>query len=202
MNDDLVQPARGFGTHPHRDAEIVTYIVRGGLTHKDSMGTSETLGRGSIQFMTAGSGIRHSEHNLNPSDDLRFIQMWLTPRQRGLEPNYGSLVGGPQVDAARQGKWNHLVSDTRSDVDTPVQINTDANMYVSQIGVKDALSIEIAAGRMAYCLCIEGGVDLTNESDGREEGLVQHDACQVQPGRLLITTTSEEALVLLVEMSQ
>merc|ERR1719263_1909714 len=71
LNDDLVQPARGFGTHPHRDMEIVTYVVRGSLTHKDSMGTSETLGRGSIQFMTAGTGIQHSEHNLDPSADLR-----------------------------------------------------------------------------------------------------------------------------------
>merc|ERR1712159_863460 len=93
MNDDLVQPARGFGTHPHRDMEIVTFVVRGSLSHQDSMGTQETLGRGSIQFMTAGRGVQHSEHNLHKSQDLRFIQMWLVPRSRGLQPSYGSLVG-------------------------------------------------------------------------------------------------------------
>jgi redox-sensitive bicupin YhaK (pirin superfamily) len=81
MNDDLVQPSRGFGAHPHRDAEIVTYIVQGQLTHKDSMGTRETLGRGSVQFMTAGSGVTHSEHNLDAKHPLRFIQMWFTPRR-------------------------------------------------------------------------------------------------------------------------
>merc|ERR1719310_477724 len=79
MNDDLVQPDRGFGMHPHRDMEILTYIVDGFLTHKDSMGTEETIGRGSIQFMTAGTGIRHSEHNLQTSTPLRFVQMWITP---------------------------------------------------------------------------------------------------------------------------
>lgn len=75
MNDDLVQPSRGFGTHPHREMEIVTYIVEGELTHKDSMGTEETLHRGSIQFMTAGTGVSHSEHNRHPSKPLRFIQV-------------------------------------------------------------------------------------------------------------------------------
>ena len=85
MNDDLVQPSRGFGAHPHRDAEIVTYIVAGELTHKDSMGTRETLGRGSVQFMTAGAGITHSEHNLSADHPLRFIQMWFTPRRCGVK---------------------------------------------------------------------------------------------------------------------
>ena len=77
LNDDLVQPARGFGTHPHRDMEICTYVVEGSLSHQDSMGTEETLGRGSIQFMTAGTGVRHSEHNLATDKPLRFIQMWI-----------------------------------------------------------------------------------------------------------------------------
>uniref|UniRef100_A0A7S2TL20 Pirin N-terminal domain-containing protein n=1 Tax=Lotharella oceanica TaxID=641309 RepID=A0A7S2TL20_9EUKA len=90
MNDDLVQPKRGFGEHPHRDAEICTYVVHGQLTHQDSMGTKESLGKGSIQFMTAGTGVRHSEHNLH-NEPLRFIQMWLTPKAGGLKPNYGSM---------------------------------------------------------------------------------------------------------------
>eukprot|EP00669_Euglena_mutabilis_P009765 TRINITY_DN4599_c0_g1_i1.p1 TRINITY_DN4599_c0_g1~~TRINITY_DN4599_c0_g1_i1.p1 ORF type:complete len:219 (+),score=28.73 TRINITY_DN4599_c0_g1_i1:23-658(+) len=89
LNDDVVQPHRGFGTHPHRDMEIVTYIVDGELTHQDSTGTKETLGRGSVQFMTAGSGIRHSEFNHGDSP-LRLVQMWFTPRRSGLAPAYGS----------------------------------------------------------------------------------------------------------------
>ena len=82
MNDDLVQPHRGFGMHGHRDVEIVTYIVEGILTHQDSMGTHESLGRGSVQFMTAGTGIQHSEHNRQDTP-LRFVQIWITPRAHG-----------------------------------------------------------------------------------------------------------------------
>ena len=93
MNDDLVQPSRGFGSHPHRNAEICTYVVEGELTHKDSMGTKETITRGAIQFMTAGSGIVHSEHNLHEEKPLRFIQMWITPKRDNLKPNYGSFSG-------------------------------------------------------------------------------------------------------------
>ena len=89
MNDDLVQPHRGFGMHGHRDAEILTYVVDGSLTHRDNIGTHETLGRGSLQFMTAGTGIRHSETNQG-DNPLRFIQTWIVPRVDGLKPKYGS----------------------------------------------------------------------------------------------------------------
>jgi redox-sensitive bicupin YhaK (pirin superfamily) len=102
MNDDLVQPDRGFGAHPHRDVEICTYVVEGSLTHKDSMGTSESLGRGAIQFMTAGSGVTHSEHNLDKENPLRFIQIWINTRKRGLPPNYGSNAGNAD---ARRNNW-------------------------------------------------------------------------------------------------
>lgn len=79
LNDDRVQPSRGFGTHGHANMEIITYIVEGELTHQDSMGTAETLGRGAVQFMTAGHGVRHSEHNHSPDKPLRFIQVSSCP---------------------------------------------------------------------------------------------------------------------------
>eukprot|EP00802_Teleaulax_amphioxeia_P025728 Tamp_26633.p1 GENE.Tamp_26633~~Tamp_26633.p1 ORF type:complete len:287 (-),score=8.55 Tamp_26633:26-799(-) len=121
MNDDLVQPARGFGTHPHREMEICTYVVEGSLTHQDSMGTQETLGPGSIQYMTAGTGIQHSEHNRSPDAPLRFIQMWIVPSARGLTPNYGSACGS---DIVRTDIWAHMVSDVKSQNKTPVKIFT------------------------------------------------------------------------------
>ena len=102
LNDDLVQPLRGFGEHPHRDTEICTYIVDGYLTHQDSMGTKETLQRGDIQFMTAGRGVYHQEHNLHDTLPLRFIQIWITPRTRGLKPNYGSGRGDIE---RRRNQW-------------------------------------------------------------------------------------------------
>lgn len=175
MNDDLVQPSRGFGAHPHRDMEIITFVVEGSLTHKDSMGTEETLGRGSVQFMTAGTGVRHSEHNLDPARPLRFIQSWVTPRARGLHPNYGSAVGDAAAAAARRNRWAHLVSDVRSEAKTPVKINQDCNVHVVELDAGSAAPpLEIRAGRQAYMLTVEGDLMLPGES------LQRHDACKLQ----------------------
>ena len=129
MNDDLVQPRRGFGAHPHRDMEILTVIVDGKLTHKDSTGAEETLGRGSIQFMTAGTGVLHSEHNLQ-EQPLRFIQCWVLPRKRGLPPNYGSMQVEQIVQQQRRNEWFHAASDVLQPNTTPIKVNQDiASMF-------------------------------------------------------------------------
>lgn len=166
MNDDLVQPDRGFGTHPHNNMEICTYVVDGFLTHKDSMGTKETLGRGSIQFMTAGTGIRHSEFNECKDKPLRFIQMWINPRSFALPPNYGSLSGaGEEQLAARKDKWAHLVSDVANDsVETPVKINQDANIFVTELSPGNTVELSVKPDRQAYFLCIEGAATIESGS--------------------------------------
>mmetsp|Transcript_31513 Transcript_31513/g.92427 ORF Transcript_31513/g.92427 Transcript_31513/m.92427 type:complete len:325 (+) Transcript_31513:109-1083(+) len=172
MNDDLVQPNRGFGTHPHRDMEIITYIVEGELTHKDSMGTEETLGRGSIQFMTAGTGVRHSEHNLNKDKPLRFIQTWITPSGYGLTPNYGSCSGNA---SERKGKLQHLVSNAMDpSTKTPVEINQDCDAFAAELAMGESVELDIPGGRMAYLLCMEGGVKLSDEAE-----LKRHDAAEI-----------------------
>lgn len=175
MNDDLVQPSRGFGAHGHREMEICTYVVHGELTHKDSMGTSESLGKGSIQFMTAGTGVQHSEHNLHPEEALRFIQMWIVPSSRGLEPNYGSMCGS-KVD--RSNKWAHLVSDVKSAAQTPVKINQDANIFATELGQGKSLTLSIGAGRQAYLLCIDGGIDVKSAAKALDS-LQKHDAAEI-----------------------
>eukprot|EP00932_Pfiesteria_piscicida_P007985 SRR837773.18241.p1 GENE.SRR837773.18241~~SRR837773.18241.p1 ORF type:complete len:217 (-),score=59.62 SRR837773.18241:392-1021(-) len=199
MNDDLVQPDRGFGTHPHSNMEIVTFVISGGLTHEDSQGNSETLGRGSVQFMTAGSGIRHSEHNMDKSEPLRFIQTWILPRTRGLPPNYGSMVGGEEAAEMRRGKWAHIVSDVENRaVAAPVQINQDCNGYVIELDAGAAAPpLEIRSGRQAYMLCLEGEVQSAEGS-----GLRQHDGAEVKgPFELrLAATAAAPAMVLLFEM--
>jgi hypothetical protein len=134
MNDDLVQGERGFGMHPHRDVEIVTYIVDGILTHADSMGTSESLGRGSVQFMTAGTGISHSEQNLEPAP-LRFVQIWITPRRVGLKPRYGGYDGTTaSAKAARTNALCQVVgdADNAAHAAVPVRIAQDCSMYVAE----------------------------------------------------------------------
>lgn len=198
LNDDLVQPDRGFGMHPHRDMEILTYIVDGFLTHKDSMGTEETIGRGSIQFMTAGTGIRHSEHNLRPDTPLRFIQMWITPSQRGLRPKYGSMVGDDKAAKDRKDKWAQIVSNVSGKVSAPVQINQDCNMFVTELS-PDSTSppFEINEGRQAYMLCLEGKLSLGDQ----EPSLRRHDAAELKgPLTLELVAGGEGSFVLLLEM--
>ncbi|KAL7533259.1 hypothetical protein ACHAXR_005130 [Thalassiosira sp. AJA248-18] len=187
MNDDFVQPDRGFGTHGHSNMEIVTYIVQGKLTHKDSMGTSETLGRGSVQFMTAGRGVNHSEFNRAKESGLRFIQTWIVPRTTGLVPNYGSFdpdgESGKNVCTANN-QWRHLVSDVQDgSTDTPVQIEQDANLYVAEMD-RDGLSLDfqLKKDRMAYALCVEGSVKL-HDGSGKEVILEQHDGCEIKSVR-------------------
>merc|ERR1711871_1453 len=201
MNDDLVQPARGFGTHGHTDAEICTYVVDGELTHQDSMGTAETLTRGAIQFMSAGTGVQHSEHNLSKEKHLRFIQMWMTPAKRGIKPNYGSHQGTAQE---RRNKWAHIVSDSRSSAQpkAPVQIYADINMFVTEIDESAALPFSCGSGRQAYILCIEGTVHI-RDGGGGSQTLTRHDAATLSISAELtfIGGDSDGAHVLVVEMA-
>jgi len=175
MNDDLVQPHRGFGTHPHADMEIITYIVDGELTHQDSMGSAETLGRNSVQFMTAGTGVRHSE--FNPGDKpLRFIQTWIVPAQRGLKPNYGSCGGGGNNSSSfPRNSLNHLVSNVKDrSTSTPVEINQDTDMYAAELEMGQSVVHELPKGRQGYLLCIEGSLSVNGE-----HRLNKYDACEI-----------------------
>eukprot|EP00419_Tripos_fusus_P023665 CAMPEP_0172699132 /NCGR_PEP_ID=MMETSP1074-20121228/29967_1 /TAXON_ID=2916 /ORGANISM="Ceratium fusus, Strain PA161109" /LENGTH=285 /DNA_ID=CAMNT_0013520285 /DNA_START=9 /DNA_END=866 /DNA_ORIENTATION=+ len=204
MNDDLVQPMRGFGSHPHRDMEIVTFIVDGQLTHKDSTGTEETIGRGSIQFMTAGTGIRHSEHNLQPRTPLRFVQMWVVPRRRGLRPNYGSMLGDEMAAASRRDHWAQVVSDVEGPVPAPVQINQDCSMFVAELSPNaSAPSFDLQDGRQAYMLCLEGTVWIRGDEGGKHILLRRHDAAELTGGLALdLLAGPEGTFALLVEMSR
>jgi redox-sensitive bicupin YhaK (pirin superfamily) len=202
MNDDLVQPNRGFGEHPHRDMEICTYVVQGELTHQDSMGTEETLGRGAVQFMSAGRGVYHSEHNRHLTEPLRFIQIWINTRTRGLKPNYGSFVGDA---AGRRNKWQHLVGDISANFDSAaIRINQDANIFVTEIDEDQSVEFTVKDGRQAYLLCVEGN-GVVEGAHGTSESLERHDAAEVYgPNSFTIrpsSGTGSAANFLLVEMA-
>eukprot|EP00668_Euglena_longa_P043099 GGOE01057121.1.p2 GENE.GGOE01057121.1~~GGOE01057121.1.p2 ORF type:complete len:200 (-),score=50.97 GGOE01057121.1:137-736(-) len=198
MNDDLVQPQRGFGTHPHGDMEIVSYVVEGELTHQDSMGQKETLGAGSVQFMTAGTGIMHSEHNLGDKP-LRFIQIWIVPRSRGLKPNYGSFDGAKT--APGEG-FQQLVSDVQTEAVTPIKLNQDVNMYVAKM--ESPQTLDIGAGRQAYLLCVSGDatVQATAAWATGCQPLRQHDGLRLHGPASLTVTPSGPATVLVLEMKK
>ena len=184
LNDDLVQPKRGFGSHPHGDMEIITYIVHGELTHKDSMGTKESLGRGSIQFMTAGTGVVHSEFN-HGDKPLRFIQTWIQPYRSGLKPRYGSYKG---ESVTRKNAWQHLVSSARDTSSlAPVQINQDVNAHASELDLGAKLTWELPKGRQAYLITLEGEVAVNGKK------LSKYDASEIRgSGTLEIEATGVE----------
>lgn len=202
LNDDLVQAQRGFGMHGHRDVEIMTYVASGVLTHKDSMGTDESLGRGSVQFMTAGTGVLHSEHNLEEDSPLRMVQIWINTRQNGLEPRYGGHDGTTATArAARKNKLHQLVADARAAEKAPIKIEQDCRMYVSELEPEQLVSLPLAAGRQAYLLCVEGAVTL---SDAGASGvaLQRHDAAEIRgDGEIRVAAGAEPAHVLLLEMA-
>ena len=175
VNDDLVQPKRGFGKHGHGNMEICTYVLDGSLYHKDSMGTSESLPRGSIQFMTAGTGVQHEERNLSAGKPLRFIQTWILPRSRGLKPNYGSFSADSSVQEERTNKWLHLVGDVKSNTgSSKIQINQDCNLYVAEIDAENTLSFDLLNGRQGYLICVEGSASVNSRTE-----LLRHEACEV-----------------------
>jgi hypothetical protein len=171
INDDLIEAGYGFPMHSHRNIEIVTYIIDGELTHEDSMGNKRTLGRGEVQFMTAGTGVAHSEYNFG-TKTLRLLQIWIMTDRKGHEPAYGDYSFAA---AGRQGKWQHLVSRTGGAA--PVQIHQDVNFYVAEIAAGKVLDFSVEAERQAYLVLIEGGAKVNGEIlDARDalESRIEH----------------------------
>eukprot|EP00850_Spirogloea_muscicola_P008526 SM000045S16271 [mRNA] locus=s45:665255:667199:+ [translate_table: standard] len=176
LNDDLVKPHAGFGTHPHANMEIVTYVVDGQLTHKDSTGTGESLGRGSVQYMSAGRGITHLEMN-DGNDLLRFLQLWIKPNKKGLTPNYGSRVFSK---AARHNKLQHVLTSVdvvEEDSGSGVfPVHQDANIYVSEMDPGFVQEYILQKQRQLYLVCIEGGLSLGSGHVLRARDAIE--ACQ------------------------
>ena len=179
LNDDLVQPKRGFGEHPHRDMEICTYILSGELSHKDSLGSRQTLGRGSLQFMTAGTGVQHSEQNLHTSLPVHFLQLWIVPRSRGLRPNYGGTTFPAEK---RLDAWHQIVCDVTSTSVTDemcVRVNQDVNIFVSELSHGVALEFPLGVGRQAYVVCAEGSVEAVGSIGQGAVSMQEADAVEI-----------------------
>lgn len=156
INDDLVESNTGFEMHPHRDMEIVSYVVDGELHHGDNMGNKNTLTRGHVQFMSAGTGIYHSEHNYGETTS-RFLQIWLRPDTKGLTPNYGDYKFNWED---RKNKWLHIVSSIEGTA--PIKINQDANIYVLELDKDKEIDFKVEKGRQAYLVQIEGSSNINS----------------------------------------
>lgn len=165
INDDLVKPGTGFDTHPHRDMEIISYVVDGELTHGDSMGNKRTLSRGHVQYMSAGTGVFHSEHNLG-EETLRFLQIWIFPDKNGYEPRYGDYKFEWNN---RKNKWLNIVSSKEGNA--PIKVNQDANIFVLELDKDKEIEFKVGEGRQAYLVQIEGKSDINNIMLNMRDGL-------------------------------
>lgn len=150
LNDDIIHANSGFDTHPHSNMEIISYIVNGEITHKDSMGNEEVLKAGEVQYLSAGDGIYHSEHNKS-NKDLRLLQIWIVPPKQSLPRLYGSYKYTP---SQKENKLLKIVSSLEGD--SKVSIYQDVNIYVSQLEKAKSLDFKIEKNRQVYFVQIEG----------------------------------------------
>jgi quercetin 2,3-dioxygenase len=155
INEDFVAPGMGFGMHPHRDMEIITYIVSGALEHKDSLGTGSVIRPGDVQRMTAGSGIRHSEFNPSRTDSVHLLQVWILPNQRNMTPSYEQITipGGE-----RQNRLRLVASPTGRD--GSVTIHQNADVYASLLDAGKTVQHSLAPNRLAWLQVVRGSVEL------------------------------------------
>jgi redox-sensitive bicupin YhaK (pirin superfamily) len=158
INDDLVMPGMGFGTHPHRDMEIITYVLSGALQHKDSMGNGRVIRPGEVQYMAAGTGVEHSEFNPSQDEAAHFLQIWIVPERRSLKPRYAekSLVNAPK------GEFNLVVS--KAGRDGSLAINQDADLYIARLEPGTRASHELKPSRHAWVHVAEGEVELNGDN--------------------------------------
>jgi quercetin 2,3-dioxygenase len=189
INDDRVAPGMGFGTHPHRDMEIFSYVLEGALQHKDSMGNGSVLKPGQIQLMSAGRGVTHSEFNPSSAESARLLQIWIQPRERGLTPSYTEWQ--PKPEHADAAKVLVIAPDGREDSAT---IHQDADVYRLRLKPGQSMTHELKAGRGAWLQIAQGALTLNGVA------LATGDAASTEEPGTLTFTASEPTEALLFDL--
>lgn len=189
INDDLVMPGVGFGTHPHRDMEIITYVLSGALQHKDSMGNGRIIQPGEVQYMSAGTGVQHSEFNPSNEEAVHFLQIWIQPDQKGVKPRYAEK----SMKEAAEGKLSLITSKTGRD--GSIAIHQDADLWLGKLGTGNRVTHTLAPGRHAWLHVAEGEVTL----DGKK--LSGGDAAAIDEQGSLELSATKPSQVLLFDLN-
>jgi quercetin 2,3-dioxygenase len=189
INEDRVQPGRGFGTHPHRDMEIISYVLEGALEHKDSLGTGSVITPGEVQRMSAGTGVTHSEFNPSRSELVHFLQIWILPERAGLPPGYEQRAFPA---GEKRGKFRLVAS--RDGREGSVTIHQAVDLYTSVLAPGEAVTHRLAPGRSAWVQVARGAVTLNDTA------LSAGDGAAVSEETVLTVTAKDQAEVLLFDL--
>jgi redox-sensitive bicupin YhaK (pirin superfamily) len=165
INDDRVDPGMGFGTHPHRDMEIISYVLDGALEHNDSMGTGSVIRPGDVQMMSAGTGVRHSEFNHSKSDLVHFLQIWIVPNVRGATPRYQQLHF---TDADKRGRLRLIVSPKGTD--GSLSVRQDASIHAGLFDGAETATLDVGADRHVYVHVARGKIEVNGQRLGEGDG--------------------------------
>lgn len=189
INDERVQPGHGFGTHPHRDMEIFSYVLDGALEHKDSMGTGSIIRPGDVQMMSAGTGVRHSEFNSSATRPLHFLQIWIMPAAKGVSPRYQQVHFGP---AEKRGRLRLIISPEGTA--GSLAIRQDTRVYAGLFDGEETASLELGLNRYAYVHVTRGCVQLNGTQ------LSEGDGARVRDERQLDLARGDNAEVLVFDL--
>ena len=189
INDDLVMPGMGFGTHPHRDMEIISYVVSGAIEHKDSMGNGRVIKAGEFQYMAAGSGVQHSEFNPSKTEPLRLLQIWIMPDAKGVKPRYAER----NYAQAETGKLFLVASKTGRD--GSMEIHQDADLLLGKLDAGQSVKHSLGKNRHAWLQVAEGEVELNGAK------LSGGDAVAVSAEDSLNITATKPSQVLLFDLN-
>ena len=190
MNEDWINPGEGFGMHPHRDMEIITYVLSGKLEHKDSLGTGSVILPGDGQRMSAGRGIRHSEANPSATESVHLLQIWILPDKPGREPGYEQR-SFPEVE--KRGKFRLIASGDGAE--GSVKINQDAKLFVTLLALGQQVTQSLGANRYAWLQVARGEVELNGQN------LHAGDGAAISEKKQLTVKATEDAEVLLFELA-
>lgn len=166
INDDRVAPDAGFGTHPHRDMEIFSYVLEGALEHKDSMGTGSVIRPGDVQMMSAGSGIAHSEFNHSDSEPVHFLQIWIQPDRKGVQPRYQQRYFAPEE---KRGRLRLIISPAGEN--GALSVYQDVKVYAGLFDGAERDVLPLSTGRCAYVHVARGSVLLNGVSLSAGDGV-------------------------------
>ena len=189
VNEDWIEPGMGFGTHPHRDMEIVTYMIDGALEHKDSMGNGSTIRPGELQRMTAGTGVLHSEFNHSQEEQAHLLQIWILPERNGLEPGYEQKLF-PSDE--KRNTWR--IVGSRDGRDGSLTIHQDVNLLSTELEAGKELEYEFEGKRRGFLQVVHGSIDVDGES------ISAGDAVATQDQSALTVRAIDDAELLLFDM--